>query len=382
MRAQQTDAKRQLVLLGGGHAHAVALLEFIKAKPANTQITLISSNRMTPYSGMLPGLIAGHYRFEEMHIDLAKLCLRGGFRFIEHSAIDLKPNQQHITLDDHSSIFYDVLSINIGITPDSNEIEGANKYGISVKPIAEFYSRLNAFRQHLKQDSEPQSIAVIGGGAGSVEICFALQESLRNEFTTQKIDFQLISGTRDILPDYPLSLRKKIKQRLKEKHISLLCETRIQSVTEDYLTGTNKNQCLTIPCTKSIWCTSAKAATWLENSGLDLYEGFINVDASLRSTSHRNIFACGDIAHFSKSPLPKAGVFAVRQGPILAHNLLNQLDKKPLQIYKPQKHFLSLLICGNKYATGSRGKWLIVSGHWVWKWKDFIDRRFMKLFRQ
>jgi selenide,water dikinase len=384
--AAMLEAKtKQLILLGGGHTHALVLRSFINNKPANTEITLISPNRFTPYSGMLPGLIAGHYRYDDMHIDLASLCQRANIRFIEHRAIALHADQQCITLDSHTDIHYDLLSIDIGITPDSETIVGAQRYGISVKPIAEFYSHLQALRKEIQNNIGDKSIAVIGGGAGSIEIIFALAHSLRRDYPQRKLLFSLITGAEDILLSHPIKIRNRIKTLLEQENITLLCNHRATQVTESYLTAEQHDASgnlveQKIPCDKSLWCTSAKAASWLSSSGLQLHDGFIVVDQHLRSASHHNVFAAGDIAYFSPSPLPKAGVFAVRQASTLQKNLCNALSNNTLAAYKPQKDFLSLLAIGEKYAIGSRGNWLIVGGKWVWHWKDYIDRKFMSMF--
>src|SRR5690606_33779204 len=128
------------------------------------------------------------------------------------------------------------------------------------------------------------------------------------------------------------------------------------------------------------WCAQAGAPPWLREAGLACDgEGFVRVDACLRSLSHPKVFAAGDIASFDPRPLAKAGVYAVRQAPVLFGNLRRALLGRPLRAYRPQRRFLSLLALGGKRAVGSRGD-LSFRGAWVWRWKNRIDRRFMRRF--
>ncbi len=131
-----------------------------------------------------------------------------------------------------------------------------------------------------------------------------------------------------------------------------------------------------------IWVTEAGAASWLAGTGLALDEGgFIKIDATLRAVSDPHVFAAGDVASNVDHPRPKAGVFAVRQGPPLADNLRRALAGEPLAPFVPQSKFLSLITTGDRYAVASRG-WLAAQGRMLWYWKDWIDRSWMRQYQE
>ena len=131
-----------------------------------------------------------------------------------------------------------------------------------------------------------------------------------------------------------------------------------------------------------IWSTGAAAARWIGTTGLATDAlGFVAVNRCLQSLSHREVFAVGDCASNAEQAWPKSGVFAIRQGPVLAANLLRALAGQPLKTFPFSPHALAILNCGGRYALASwRGAAL--EGRWVWRWKDSLDRRFMRRFKQ
>lgn len=387
-----------VVFIGGGHAHAVALKMLAMKSLPGVRLTLISSQVQTPYSGMLPGLIAGHYSYDQTHIDLSRLCKACGVRFIEDTVIGLDTDTQTISCKNHPTFNYDILSIDIGSTPDKGAVIGAKENTQGVKPVPEFLSywrdlqhRLLVNSEALKpntQEAAPIRIGTVGGGASAVEVLLAIQHHLNPPTETRlkqlrKIEYHIVSGAEQILPSHNQKVRDRYTTLLKTRGIVVHDKFRVSQITPSEITNFSAKKQLhsedgrVLELDEVIWTTAAKPATWPAKAGLSCSsQGFVTVNDSLQTLSHPNIFASGDIADMVNYPRPKAGVFAVRQGKPLADNILLALQNKPLKPFKPQTKFLSLVSTGDKYAVASRGKWAF-SGSWVWRWKDYIDQKFM-----
>jgi len=367
--------QRDLVLVGGGHAHALALRMLAMRPLAGLRITLVSPSSHTPYSGMLPGLIAGHYTFDDTHIDLARLCQWAGARFIEAAVTALEPAARQLSISGRPALGYDVLSLDIGSQPDLDSVPGAREHATPVKPVADFWARWQALESTLLRRSNGQAthIALVGGGAGSVELALAMAHRLRDR-TPQ---LSLFCAAADILPGYNRHARAAARRALAAAGVSVLCGSRVNRVTAAQLTLENGNSAA---FDALFWCTGAAAAPWIGASGLRTVEGgFLAVSDTLQSVDDPAVFAAGDIATQWQHPRPKAGVYAVRQAPVLAANLHNALLQRPLRCHRPQRRFLSLLSLGTQRAVAERGPFA-ATGDWVWRWKDRIDRRFMARF--
>src|SRR4051812_33715172 len=159
---------KDLVLVGGGHAHVHVLKSFGMKPMPGVRLTLIGRDIETPYSGMIPGFVAGTYSFDECHIDLARLAAWTGARLIHAEATGLDVANRQVLLKGRPSVSYDLLSIDVGSSPSVKAIPGAAKHATSVKPIAELGHRWLAFLERMKKWRGPLRIAVIGGGAGGV----------------------------------------------------------------------------------------------------------------------------------------------------------------------------------------------------------------------
>lgn len=375
------ELQKDLVFVGGGHAHALALRMLAMAPIAGLRLTLISPASHTPYSGMLPGLVAGHYSFEQTHIDLARLCQWAGVRFIcaEVSAID--PLGQQLSIKGRPPLAYDVLSLDVGSEPELDSVPGARRYSVPVKPVSGLWERWGLLRERLQASPEntEHRIAMVGGGAGSIELITAMAEqfSSDSQFAGQRVSFSLYCGGKDILQGYNAGARKAAVAVLANYGIEVHLNCRVEKVDSDCLWMRGAGQ---FAFDELFWCTGAAAMSFIANSTMKTDErGFLATKNTLQALDYGNIFGTGDCASQVEHPRPKAGVYAVRQGPVLAGNLRSYLLNKPLKSHIPQSKFLSLLSLGAKYATADRGP-LSVSGAWVWRWKDRIDREFMSRF--
>lgn len=358
--------------MGGGHAHALALRMLAMRPIPGVRITLVSPASHTPYSGMLPGLVAGHYRFEETHIDLARLCQWAGVRFVESSVIALDPDQRLISIAGRPPLAYDLLSLDIGSQPELDSVPGAREHAVPVKPVAGLWQ--NWQRWQAQVDGREARVAVVGGGAGSVELVMAMATCLAG----RKLQFALYCGAADILPEYSRGARAAVRRGLDALGIDVHCNARVAGVDQRKLQFESGHEPAQFD--RLFWCTGAVAAPWVAESGLATDDrGFLLIRDTLQALDDESIFAAGDIAVQVNHPRPRAGVFAVRQAPVLAHNLRCRLLSLPLKNHRPQRRFLSLLSLGGKRAVADKHG-LAASGDWVWRWKDRIDRRFMALF--
>ncbi|MBU2710148.1 selenide, water dikinase SelD [Zooshikella harenae] len=377
LNTPQTVYAKDIVLVGGGHSHVLFIRRW-KMKPLpDTRLTLISPQVYTPYSGMLPGLIAEHYTFEQTHIDLRRLCQWAGVRFIQDRVVDIEPDTQHLSLKNYPQLNYDVLSLDIGLTPDLS-IPGATEHTIPVKPISDFFAQWQSLKQRVTEDKQSHyTIGIVGGGAGSIELALAISYSLKS--VNAHYTIHLFTASAHILPDYLPKTRQHVRHKLFQAHVNIHENFKVSNVCSHGIYNQNNEEVL---LDKIFWCTHGQGADWLKNTLLDISEqGFVLVKNTLQALKFDNIFAAGDIAHLTPEANPKAGVYAVRMAPILFHNICALLANRSLKLFKPQKHFLSLLACGEKDAIGERVPFSF-HGPWVWRWKDFLDRQFIEAFQQ
>lgn len=381
MQQPEQPVVRDIVMIGGGHSHVGVVRMLGMKRPAGVRLTLICTDTDTPYSGMLPGYIAGHYSFDDVHIDLRRLCEVAGARFIRARVTHIDQENKKVHCEGRPHIGYDVLSINTGSTPQVESVPGAAGHVVPVKPIAQFNERWTALLERVRAASAPLKIAVVGGGAGGVELTLAMQYRLRNELKSLNknpdwLSFELFTAGA-LLPTHNARVRNKFENVLRKRKVNLHFETRINQISHEHLTTAGGQ---VIQAQEIMWVTQAGGPKWLQGTGLELTEnGFIKVRDTLQSMGNNHIFAAGDIAEFVDRPLEKAGVFAVRMGKPLANNLLAFLEGKPLKPYRPQRTWLALISTGDKYAVASKGK-TAFWGRWVWQWKNWIDQRFMRKF--
>ncbi len=378
---------RDLVLVGGGHSHVGVLRMFAMKPEPGVRLTLICTDIDTPYSGMLPGYIAGHYSFDEVHIDLGRLCAFAGARLYRDSVVGINRKQQQVTCQHRPPVPYDLLSINIGSTPQMRHIAGAESLAVPVKPIAQFNQRWLALLDKVRQwpaHRGRMTIAVVGGGAGGVEMVLSLQHRLRNELhalgrNPEFLQFVLLTSGPQILPTHNARVQATFRRVLSERRIALHTLAEVVQVQPGCLQTRDGRS---FDADDTLWVTQAGGPAWLKSTGLALSaQGFIEVNEHLQSKNDPLVFAAGDIAEFSDRPLEKAGVFAVRMGPPLADNLRRSLRQQALKTFRPQQRWLALISTGNRDAVASRGA-LSLAGTWVWRWKDHIDRQFMRRFSE
>lgn len=362
---------RRLVLVGAGHAHAEVLKAWTNAPRAGVDLVVVSPHALAPYSGMVPGWLGGAYRFDEIVIDFARLCERAGARWIGARLDGVDPRSQRITLSNEECLRYDWLSLNVGSTliPPGGDFRAQM---LPMRPLAELRNRYEALLSHWRADrgDQPMRVVAVGGGAAGFESLLAVLRRLRRERPDRDVHGSLMTLGLHVLPGYPPAAQRAALRTLHEADVDVQLATA---------------WCDTVGHSSDwvLWATGAQSHAWQRDparrGGLAVSaEGYVRVDAHLRSVSHPNVFAVGDCAQWAK-PLPKAGVYAVRMGPVLTHNLQAAIDERPLRSYEPQSVFLSLLATADGRAIASRGRWSL-SGRWAWRVKDHIDRGFIRRY--
>ena len=440
---QQTDSKdhlvtpspqrieKELVLIGGGHAHVGVLMNFGMKPMPGVRVTVISRDLDAPYSGMLPGLIAGHYEFDQAHLDVRKLAGFAGAQFVHGSVTGIDLERKVVHCSGRPPIRFDFVSINTGSTPEMDAVPGAREYATPVKPVDRFLERWEEILERIPpEDACPLRTVTVGGGAGGVELTLAAQfrfrrvagkvaslaledahdsvsegrarrsagasepgaqakskapESLAREAGLSmsdpfewNLEMHLVSDAETILPTHNRSVQRRYSRLLERRGIRVHPGQRVVSVRESEVELSGGQ---TLPYDILFWTTNAAAPLWPKAAGLATdRRGFIAVNDCLQSESHPFVFAAGDVAAVTNHPRPKAGVFAVRQGMPLATNLRLACADRPLIPFHPQKSFLSLISTGDQYAVASKGPFAL-EGRWVWRWKNWIDRRWMRKYQ-
>lgn len=365
--------RRRLLLAGGGHAQ-LSLLERLRSHRLDGwEVTLLSPYSRLIYSGMLPGWIAGHYAVDEFAISLTDLALRAGIAFHESALVGIDLAGNVVTCADGRRIGFDVMSIDTGPEPASDSLPGALAHALSVRPIEAFIARWPEVMARWQGTKRPFDIVVVGAGPAAVEIAFAVHRRAARE-SASHVRVSVLGSEADPLASAAPGARRKAMALLRERGIAW----HGGRTALEFLPGAVVCESgAPVAFDACIVATGAAAPAWPLTAGLATdAAGFIRVDASLRSVSHAQVFAAGDVAALA-DPRPKSGVFAVRAGAALAGNVVAECLGRAPREWRPQKLALYLVSTGDARAIASWGRWSI-DGRWVWRWKDFIDRRFVR----
>jgi selenide,water dikinase len=383
MQLNNGPITQHLVLIGGGHSHAIALRLWGMHPLPGVRLTLITDVSQTPYSGMLPGHVAGIYDFKETHIDLHRLASFAQAQLLLDSVVGLDLANNNVICVNRPPVAFDYLSIDIGSTPATHIVPGAASWATPAKPVPQF---LQAWQQTIERVTKnPENlfrIGIVGGGAGGVELALNMQRNLHQRFQEaqqppENLTIHLFHSSQKLLPGHNRWVSQRLQAILLKKDVQLHLSERVREVFPDRVICESG---LTVECDRIFWVTQASAPRWIKASGLETdSQGFVLVGDTLQSLSHPHIFAAGDIATMQHYSRPKAGVFAVRQGKPLFENLQRILLVKPLKTYRPQKRYLSLIGTGDKTAIASWSS-LGWESSLLWCWKDYLDRKFMGNF--
>jgi selenide,water dikinase len=360
---------RDLVFVGGGHAHALVLRKWGMNPLPGARLTVINPGPTAPYTGMLPGHIAGHYSRDTLEIDLMRLARFAGARLILSHATGIDRAAKLIHVEGRGPVAYDVASIDIGITARMG-IEGFSEHAVGAKPLDIYAAKWRDFIDAVERGEKPATVAVIGGGVAGCELAMAMAFALREKGATPEVT--VIEAGPEISGVGPRA-RAKLLHAMRELGIKLLPEARVTRIESDKVLLEAHAPVAAALC---VGAAGAFPHDWIAQTDLPLKDGFIVVDPDLRVKGDSDLFAVGDCAHMPFAPRPKAGVFAVRAAPVLYDNLRGVLTGGGLRPFRPQKSYLKLISLGGKSAMAEKYG-LAPAAPLLWRWKDRIDRAFM-----
>ncbi|MEK7795172.1 MAG: selenide, water dikinase SelD, partial [Candidatus Hydrogenedentota bacterium] len=369
--------------VGGGHAHVEVLRQFEMRPDPRVNFTLVSPDSLAPYSGMLPGHIAGHYSYYDSHLDLRAIARYAGCRFFHDEAVGIDLQAKTVICAERPPVPFDFLSINVGSIPVMDNVPGAREYALPAKPVDRFLEGWREIAGRVQEAAGRFRIVVVGAGVGGIELTLSMQHFLqslldRKGIHSDGLEFLILDKSSDITPTHNPGVRRRLRRVLERRGVNLALREEVARVSKGGLECTSGE---VFHYDALIWTTHAAPREWIREAGFATNDGgFLAVNEFLQSVSHEFVLGAGDCVSMGGSPRPKSGVFAVRQGPYLADNIRRAVRGEALQPFAPQKRFLSLIGTGDENAIASRGpfSW---EGPRVWKWKRRIDTEWMAKYR-
>ena len=370
-KAVQTDIPltRDLVLVGGGHAHALVLRKWGMDPLPGVRVTVINPGPTAPYTGMLPGHVAGHYSRDTLEIDLMQLCRHAGARLILDRAVGIDRAARSFTLEGRAPVAYDVASIDIGIT-GGMDLQGFDEHAVGAKPLARYAARWRDFLTDAQAGRVAPRVAVIGGGVAGCELALAMAHALQEAGLSPEVT--VIERSHEIT-GVSARARHRLRHEMERYGIALRLGAQVERVEAERVLIADQPP---VSAALTVGAAGAFPHGWIAQTDLPQKDGFITVGPTLAVPGDDTLFAVGDCAHMAFAPRPKAGVYAVRAAPILHRNLRSALGAGRSRVFKPQKHYLKLISLGRKSAMAEKFG-MAFAAPLLWRWKDRIDRAFM-----
>jgi selenide,water dikinase len=369
----------RLVLAGLGHAHLFVLEALAHGRLAGCEVLVCTGEQEHVYSGMVPGWLGGRYDRSELTLDTDALCRWAGATRVPHHVRGVDPIARTVTIDTGERITFDLCSIAVGSQPAGLNVPGAREHALPLKPL----HNVQRLRERLAALARAGSgaVTIVGAGLAGLEMAFAARARLEQDGASGDAIAVRVIGREDALvPERGARLARHLERACRRGRVALLLGVTVREVRADALLLSDGR---TLPSDLTVWATGAAAPTWLAESGLPVDDrGFLLVDEHLRTLGAAHVLAAGDCATpASWRGTPKAGVYAVRQGPVLADTLSAVVSGRALPSpYAPQRQFLALVNTGDGRAIASRGAFA-VEGRWAMHWKDRLDRAFIARFR-
>jgi len=368
---------KRLLLVGGGHAHIEVLRDIAERPLPGVEVTLVTPSQRMIYTGMVPGVIAGHYAFSECTIDLAGLARRANADLLLTTASLLSPDANRLACADGTVLPYDVVSLDVGSHPAIGEASGVERHAILMRPLERALVGWNGVFARAAAGNV-NAITVVGGGAAGIELALAMRHRFDIALKDPDVPHvRLVSDEAGV--GIAAGAARRLMARMRRAGVASHVGAAVTEVGEGFVRIEGG---LEFATDAVFWATGAAAHGWLRDSGLATDKrGFMLVNSSMQSVRYANVFGVGDCATVEGHATAKAGVFAVRAAPLLAGNLRAALGGGELVRHLPKPRYLSLVSTGRKHAVGTWGP-LAWQGRWAWHWKDRIDRRFVQRYRE
>ncbi|MBI3412236.1 MAG: selenide, water dikinase SelD [Planctomycetes bacterium] len=366
--------EKSVLLVGAGNAHLVFLRRFGMSPIPGVAVTLVNEAPVIPYSAMVPGCIGGEYSWDEVTIDLVRLCQHVNVRFVAERVTGIDPKARQVLFADRPPLTYDVLSLGLGSIPACPaEVHGNSS--LVMRPLAKLMQRLDTLDESLTRSPQAFHLVVVGGGASGCELSLAIHKRLGKHSSFR---LTLLQSNPRILPDFPSGVAAAFENAFRERGITWRVNARVVGGENGSLRLEGGEH---VSFDAVLWATQASPPSILHNSGLSLdANGFLRVSRSLQSISDPAIFGTGDCVSFESYPdLAKNGVHAVREGKVLFDALAAFLHQKPTRPFKPQRYCLSLLNTADNKAVLSYGPFTWKSRR-ARRLKDRIDRAWIRKF--
>lgn len=369
MPVRPNPVRRRVVLVGAGHAHLAVLRNFARAPIPDIELLLVTPEPGTIYSGMVPGWLMGTYTLDDCTIPIVALAAAAGARLVRDRVVACDAAARLVLLAGGGQLAYDLLSLDVGSGSEWESVAAGRCDWMPLRPIAEFARQWETWQAAPRSASA--DIVVVGGGAAGVEValCIGAARQRRGE----RGSVTLVTRTTDSLGAAGSRAAHVAREAFTAAGVRVL-----QGIAEPSPDGPVLAEHGLIPADLAIVATGARAARWLRASGLATDAGgFVRVRESQQSVSHAEVFAAGDVCSRDDAGWNRSGVHAVRAGPVLAANLRRSLLGLPLRAYRPRAHSLALLATGSGRAIAIWGPFA-THGRWAWRWKRWIDERFVR----
>ena len=368
---------KRLVLLGGGHAHVEVLRTLALSSTRHCEATLVTPHPWLTYSGMVPGHFAGHYELDDCTVDLRVLCERAQVNLVLTAASLVSAGANEVICANGTVLPYEVLSINVGSQTPVGGARGVERHAFTVRPLERAVKAWNDVLVRAS-DGRMAAVTVVGGGVAAIELALAMNYRFKRDLFEVASHVRVLTDRAEFAPNLAPGARARLRHRMRRAGVEAHTDSEVVEVGAGFI---RLKSGLEFATDAVFWATGAAAPEWIRQSGFATDErGFLLTNDLLQSPSHPNVFGAGDCVNELGHPMPKAGVFAVRAGPVLAANLVAAIRGEALAPHLPNPRYLALVSTGERYAVGA---WdgLSFSGRWAWRWKDRIDRRFVARYR-
>jgi NADH dehydrogenase FAD-containing subunit len=364
---------RRVVLLGAGHAHLHVVGHAAELVRRGAEVVVVAPDDFW-YSGLATGVLAGQYEPALDVVDVGALAARAGGRFVRDLVTAIDPAAQRIGLASGATLDYDLLSLDVGSEVPADTLPGAAAHAVPVKPLSNLIRLRHDLEARWRRGERPD-LVVVGGGSSGCEVAAAMAQLAVRRGATARIT--LLAETAHVLPAIPAAARGTARA-LERRGIRIRTGEAVTSVAPDHVRTARGTES---PFDVLVLATGLAPPPLLRRSGLPTDEtGAVLTGSTLRASGDPAVFGAGDCIAFAGRALPRIGVHAVRQAPVLLHNLAAALDGGGLRDYHPQRRALLILNLGDGTGLATWGPfaWRGRAAFWL---KDRIDRRWLASVR-